>query len=141
MVALFVLICTLTVYAYGTSIALAIWLGTCLPCGTICTVIGAWSYRSTRVEDSEEDFRTGGKLALFCGSFACMIVLVGLIAACIWIAPWYLISQNPALFNVDALALDWIGNHTAPSAGLFFVSYNARLCWKILFSQLVQNIF
>jgi hypothetical protein len=126
LVSLFVLVCTFTAYSYGTSIALAIWLGTCLPCGAICTFCGAWCYRSNR-DEFDEEF-SAGKMSLFCGSFACVALLIGLVGACAWLAPWYLISQNPALFNVDALAVEWIGNRTAPSAGLFFVSHFAEIC-------------
>ena len=129
--ALFVLVCTITVYEYGTSIALAIWLGTCLPCGAICTFFGAWCDRTNR-EESDDDCRSAGKILFLCGPFSCLTLLVGLTAACIWLAPWYLISQNPALSNVDAFASDWIGNRTAPTAGSF-VFYFPNMCWKSIF--------
>jgi hypothetical protein len=113
-VALFAYGCTATAYTYSYNNTLGIWLGIFLPCAFICTFFGGPLY-----------VQRGVILPSFFAGTCFVGLLVGLIGGIYFLAPWWMLKHLDTAYNVDAAALDLIGNGTQPTAGIFYFQPSA----------------
>jgi hypothetical protein len=109
-IALFVYGCTATAFMYGKSTTLAIWLSVFLPCGLCCFLFGVG------MADSEE-WNCCNLSTVVCALSWWLGLLIGLLAAYLWLTPWWMMTHNGTMYSVDAGASAWIQNNTTPDYG------------------------
>ena len=65
--------------------------------------------------------------ALFMSMATWSGLIVGLVAGCIWLAPWLQLTQTAPMYNVDAAAANYIAANQVPDAGLFYFSSSSAI--------------
>jgi hypothetical protein len=118
-IALMILTCCATVYSLSKSSALAVILGVFLPAGFLA------SAAASRFELSGAHGQFLRALAPVCRVFALSVypgILIGLLGAFLWLVPWWTLSHQGSLFNVNATSTEWLDANTAPTAGIYHFS-------------------
>jgi hypothetical protein len=119
-IALMIWTCCAAVYSLSKSSALAVILGVFLPAGCLAPAA------ASRLELSGAQFLRA--LAPLCRVFALSVypgVLIGLLGAFVWLVPWWTLSHQGTLFNVNATSTEWLNANAAPTAGIYHFSSSA----------------
>jgi hypothetical protein len=117
-IALMIWACCATVYSLPKSTALAVILGVFLPATCVATAA------ANRIELSGRFQR----VAPVCRVFAMSVypgVFIGLLGAFLWLVPWWTLSHQGTLFNVNATSTEWLDANAAPTAGIYHFSSTA----------------
>jgi hypothetical protein len=107
-VVLFIYGCTATAYMYSTSTTLGIWLGVFLPCSLCFALIAFTVLESCYICEV---------IFYICSASWLVGLLTGLLAAYLWLMPWYIMTNNGTLGNIDATATQLIQNRTVLDYG------------------------
>ncbi len=126
-IALFVYGCTATAYSYSYGTTLGVWLGVFMPLALIFAIIGAAFTKNRR------------SMPALCAGTWIIGLIVGLIGGIHYLAPWWMLQHLDTAYNVDAAALDFIGNNTQPTSGIFHFQPTAFVNQALVGSSIVRG--